>query len=268
MAEQESIARVEEPATVDSVVADLRALGVTPGDTVIAHTSLSALGWVVGGAQAVGQALQRAVTDRGTVVVPTHTAQYTDPAEWENPPVPDDWIPVIRSSMPAFRPAVTPVRDVGVVPETFRTFPGVARSRHPVYSFAAWGAHGEAVVEDHAFDDGLGEGSPLARVYDRGGAVLLLGVDHHVNTSLHLAEYRADIDLPTERNVAPVLVDDERTMVEMENLAIDSDDFAALGEAFEDEHEVTKGSVGAATATLVDQRAIVDFAVEWLEANR
>ena len=58
-------------------------------------------------------------------------------------------------------------------------------------SFAAWGKHAEFVTDGHSLDNGLGETSPLARVYDLDGYVLLLGVDYDSNTSFHLAEYRA-----------------------------------------------------------------------------
>jgi len=208
MSEADAVAAVDEPVTVDSLTEDLRALGVRPGETLLVHSSLRALGWVAGGAQAVVDALRRAVGEAGTVVVPTFTGQYGDPAEWSNPPVPDDWVPWIRASMPAYRPAVTPSRGVGVVPECLRTYPDAVRSRHPVVSFAALGD--AAVVADHGYDDPLGEGSPLAAIYERDGRVLRLGTGHAANTSLHLAEHRAGVGADRVTNVAPVVVDGER----------------------------------------------------------
>ena len=183
-------------------------------------------------------------------------------------PVPDDWVPAMPERLPPFRPAVTPTREMGDVAECLRNYPDAVRSRHPEYSFAAVGADAEAVVADHPYDRGLGEGSPLAAVYDRGGSVLLLGVGHAVDTSLHLAEHRADIDARRVRHRAPVRRDDGREMVHYEDIALSTDDFPAVGAAFEREVGARKGPVGAATATLLDQPALVDFAVEWFEANR
>jgi len=266
--ERAAIERVDEPNTVASLTADLRDLGVEPGDAVLVHSSLSALGWTAGGPQAVVDALRAAVTESGTLVLPTHTGQYTDPADWSSPPVPESWVGTIRESMPPFRPAVTPTRGVGAVPECFRTYPDVVRSDHPTVSFAAWGAMADEVVADHPFDDGLGDGSPLARLYERDADVLLLGVDHDVNTSFHLAEYRADVPAERVARSAPVVRDGRRVRVEYEELEKSADDFEDLGADFEREVGPTTGQVGAATARLASQRALVDFAVDWLGANR
>ncbi|XVH31298.1 aminoglycoside N(3)-acetyltransferase [Haloferacaceae archaeon DSL9] len=269
MSERDAIERVDDPVTAASIAADLRDLGIEPGETVLVHTSLSALGWVCGGAQAVVDALRTVVTDAGTLVVPTHTGQYTNPEHWSNPPVPDAWVPQIRESMPPFRPAVTPTRGMGAIPECFRIHPDVVRSGHPVVSFAAWGADAEAIVGDHGFDDGLGERSPLARIYDRDGAVLLLGVGHDRNTSLHLAEYRASIPTKRVTNAAPILDEDGRGVrVEFDDIDTETADFPDVGAAFERRVGLAAGAVGAATAKRMDQRALVDFAIEWFEANR
>jgi len=70
------------PWTVESLSSDLRALGVRPGDLVLAHSSASNLGFVVGGAQAIVQALLDVIGPDGTLVVPAHTPDNCDPASW------------------------------------------------------------------------------------------------------------------------------------------------------------------------------------------
>ncbi|USZ68984.1 AAC(3) family N-acetyltransferase [Halorussus salilacus] len=210
MSERNVIERGDGPISAGRIADDCSQLGVEPGDTLLVHSSLSALGWVAGGAAAVVDALMETVTDAGTLVMPTHTGHYSDPDRWEDPPVPDDWTADVRATIPPFRPEVTPTRGMGAIPECFRTYPGVVRSRHPTTSFAAWGADAGFVVGDHAYDDGLGERSPLARVYDLDGSVLLLGVGHDTNTSLHLAEHRADFEKTVVTQGAPVLASDRR----------------------------------------------------------
>ena len=268
---QERIERSDEPVTPERIASDLADLGVESGDTLLVHSSLSSLGWVTAGQPAVVDALMEAVTSEGTIVMPTHSPQYGDPSRWENPPVPDDWEDVIRTERPAYRPEVTPTWDVGAIPECFRTYPEVRRSRHPVYSFAAWGKDAESVVGDHSYDHGMGEESPLAEVYDRDGTILMLGTDHDTNTSLHLAEHRADREQGVSTQSTPVVNDDgEREMITFEQLEYDADDFAEVGRDFEDDHPdaVTRGQVGEADAKLLPQREVVDYGAEWFEENR
>jgi aminoglycoside 3-N-acetyltransferase len=270
VSERQTIDAVDEPNTVTSLAEQLRDLGIARSEAVIVHTSLSALGWVCGGAQAVVEAL-RATTGHDqdcTLVMPTFTGQYSDPAGWSNPAVPEAWHEVIREERPAYHPEVTPTRGVGVVPDCFRNYPEVVRSRHPQLSFAARGPAADAIVGGHAFDYALGNTSPLGRLYGRDADVLLLGVEHEANSSLHLAEYRADVTgEPVERS-APVRRDGEREEVAYEDIPLDESDFAELGEDFEREVDVTAGQVGAARAVLCSQPALVDYAVDWFERNR
>ena len=112
--EADLIARSERgPVTVEMLVADLTALGVEPGMALLLHSSLSSLGWVCGGPQAVIVALETVLGPAGTLVVPTHSGANSDPAAWVAPPVPEAWWPVIRSSMPAYDPHLTPTRGMG-----------------------------------------------------------------------------------------------------------------------------------------------------------
>lgn len=259
-----------EPVTVDSMTSDLRTLGVAAGQTILVHSSLSSLGWVCGGAPAVVDALQRVVGEEGTVVMSTHSPGNRDPTNMGNPPVPDSWYDTIREQMPPYRPAVTPTQGMGAIAECFRSYPDVRRSAHPQHSFAAWGDNARFVTEDHPYDYSLGEESPLARVYDLDGKVLFLGTPHATNTSFHLAEYRADLDLNIETCASAVLVNEEREWVEWEDIDFTDEDFPVCGTAFERERPAAfvKGSVGTSEAKLFGQRPLVDFAVEWFESNR
>lgn len=81
MGEKELIDRTPEPRTRRSLVAELRPLGLGPGTVVVVHSSLSSLGWVCGGSVAVVQALMAALTESGTLVMPTHSADYSDPGK-------------------------------------------------------------------------------------------------------------------------------------------------------------------------------------------
>ena len=272
MPEGQVVDKTEALATVESLRADFKALGIENGMVLIVHSSLSALGWVCGGAVAVIIALQEVLGETGTLVMPAHSTDLSDPSQWENPPVPESWWQTIRETMPAYDPDLTPTRSMGKIAETFRKQKVVLRSSHPQSSFCARGPQAASIINNHALAYGFGERSPLARIYDLHGSVLLLGVDHSSNTSIHLAEYRADF--PSKRVVqegAPISQADSRVWTTFEDIDVDDSDFDRLGEDFLRSNAgkvVQRGKVGSADCQLMPQRAVINFAVDWLEKNR
>lgn len=267
MSEGKIVQRTSQPRTRTSLAEDLRRLGLTPGMVVLVHSSLSALGWVNGGPVAVIQALMDVLTPEGTLMLPAHSGDLSDPAEWNSPPVPAEWHQIIRDTMPAYDPRFTPTRGLGRVAELFRTFPDVTRSGHPCVSFAAWGAQAQFLTENHRLNWSLGEDSPLARLYDLDGRVLLLGTGHDNNTSIHLAQYRVNDAFPVIRQGAPMIRDGQRQWVEYQDLELETDGFEEIGNSFQSIGGIITGQVGSAEAQLMRQRALVDHAVEWFQIH-
>jgi aminoglycoside 3-N-acetyltransferase len=256
------------PVTRASLVADLAALGVRPGDTLLVHSSMRSLGWVCGGPVAVVLALRDALGPDGTLVVPAQTPENRDPSRWSNDQVPREWWPAIRANLPAFDPATSSCRAMGLIAETVRTWPGAVRSCHPQTSFAALGARAGELMSVHRLSSELGEQSPLAALESVAARILLLGVGYDRCTAFHLAEYRLP-DPPRQRNSCAVMTANGRRWINYPGTALDGSDFVALGSALEaEEGRVLTGRVGAARSRLLPVPEAVAFAAVWLTTRR
>lgn len=267
--EGEVVARSERPVTPDDVGDALRAVGVVVGDTVIVHSSLSSIGWVVGGAQGVVAGVLDALGPGGTIVMPAQTG-VSDPSTWSDPPVPEAWWPTIRATWPAFDPLVTPMRGMGAVVECFARLAGVVHSGHPAVGFVARGPNAAMLMHPHALEAGLGDDSPLGRLYDADARIVLIGVDHGNDTSLHLAEHRATWPSRSWRtDGAPMVVDGERRWVSYRTLNLDEEPFETLALAYEAAGgEQQRAPLGLTTVRSCAMRPLVDFAVGWLSTHR
>lgn len=175
----------------------LSAVGMCAGQTVMVHCSLSSLGYVCGGAQPVIEALLQTVGEAGTIMMPTQSWKNLDPESGVHWQEPQEWWQLIRDNWPAYDKRITPTNTMGAVAEMFRTWPGTFRSDHPARSVAANGQHAQFLTENHDLSNIFGDGSPIARLYDLDGYVLLVGVGYDKNTSLHLADARAQTPAST-----------------------------------------------------------------------
>lgn len=267
MKEKEIINRTQMPVTVSNMIRDMQVLGIRKEDNILVHSSLSSLGWVCGGAQAVVQALVKSVGDGGTLTMPAQSGDWSDPDEWENPPVPQEWINMIYNEMPAFDPLITPTRGMGRIAELFRTYPGTLRSQHPQVSFCSNGKYAEYVTSDHPLTPQFGEDSPLGKLYSIGAKVLLLGVGFDSCTSFHLAEARLE-SMPIKRMGTAMLKEGKRVWEWFTDFAYDADDFSRIGERFEAGGHVQHGKIGNATCSLFDLKEAVDFAKKYLQKHR
>ncbi|MFF7986647.1 aminoglycoside N(3)-acetyltransferase [Streptomyces sp. NPDC007901] len=261
------------PLGPDELVAQLRALGIGSGDTVLVHASLGAVGPVRGRARAVADSLLEVLGPDGTLVVYTQTPDNSDPSRWpvtRGYAVPARQWPRLRATLPAYDPERTPSFRVGVLPEEVRTRPGALRSGHPQSSFAALGPAAERIIAGHALDCHLGEESPLARLEELDARVLLLGVGYSVCTAFHLAEYRVPGQGTRRYGCAVADGSGRRRWHRYRDVDFDASDFAALGESYASlpERPVIRGRVGAADCLLFGLAPAVAYAAQWLREHR
>ncbi|WP_042350154.1 AAC(3) family N-acetyltransferase [Bacillus massiliogorillae] len=254
---------MKTPNTTHSLIKEFSDLGIKKGMSIIVHSSLKSLGWVCGGPIAVVEALMEVVGEEGTIVMPTHSSDLSEPSYWDNPPVPEEWWETIRAEMPPFDPQTTPTLAMGKIVECFRTYEGVVRSYHPTCSFAAWGKHSHYITSEHSLAFSLCEESPLQKLYNLNASILLIGVGYDNNTSLHLAECFADSCYSCQQG-SPIIENNVRVWKEYEDFIYDVEPFNEIGSEFEKNYPVSIGKVGMAECRLIPQKPLVDFATKWL----
>ena len=254
-----------QPSTRDSLLSDLRNLGINQGDTVMVHISLSALGYVVDGKQSVLLASLDAVGDTGTLVMPAQTSSNSDPENWCMPPIPEPWWQTVRECIPVFDKHTTPT-DIGAVPELFRTYPGTLRSDHPRVSFTARGPLAGQLVSQHVLTPMFGHDTPLGQLYQLDAKILMLGTDYDTLTAMHLSEVDSGRSTVSE-DAAAMFVKGKREWRTFHDYDYGNEDFLAIGQAFEAHGPVTTGKVGMGTAKVVSYKAIVDFATDYMKQH-
>jgi aminoglycoside 3-N-acetyltransferase len=226
--------------TAGQLLKQLQTLGVRRGGVLLVHTSFRAVRPVEGGPLGLIRALRAALGPEGTLVMPTMTDGES-----------------------VFDPRSTPTADMGITAELFWRQPGVVRSTHPGGSFAAEGPHAEHICRPQPLSPPHGLDSPVGRVYELGGQVLLLGVGHSENTTVHLAESLARVPYSVSH---PCVVEVEgvaRTelIAETDHCC---DGFNRMDGWLRERGLQRTAPVGHATARLCDSRDVVAVAVEHL----
>ena len=221
----------------------LHDLGVSPGGILLVHSAFSRVRPVEGGPEGLIAALQSALGPDGTLVMPSMSDDDDQP----------------------FDPATTPCRGLGVVPDTFWRLPGVLRSSNP-HAFAAQGPAAAAITAPHPLDFPHGPDSPVGRVHDLGGLILLLGVGHDANTTVHLAEALAGVRYRRPQHVTVLRVG---RVARLPYLEIDHccQNFALVDDWLDAAGLQQRGIVGRAEARLMRSRALVDIVTPRLRLN-
>lgn len=223
------------------LASQLRTLGVREGAALLVHMSYRAVRPVAGGPTGVIEALRTAIGPEGTLVMPS----------WGD----DDDTP--------FDPAATPVSaSLGVTADTFWRLPQVRRSAHS-FAFAAAGPQAVSVTADPLPLPPHRRESPVGRVHELNGQILLLGVGHEEDTTVHLAEVLAEVPYGVRKHCTvlqhgrPVRID----YVENDHCCAR---FAQVDDWLRTRHVQREGQVGQAHARLAESRDVVAVVREHL----
>ena len=218
-------------------------LGIQPGGVLLVHTAFSRVGPVDGGPLGLIAALHDALGPQGTLVMPSMSDDDDQP----------------------FDSTRTSCAGMGVVASAFWKQPGVLRSNSP-HAFAAAGPRAVEIIADHPVEVPHGLNSPVGRVYELDGQVLLAGVGHDANTTIHLAESIAAVRYRRSKH-ATVWRDGQTVRVEYGEIDHCCENFSLMDHWLDHVHRQQRGIVGHAEARLMRSRDVVETAVEHLRTN-
>jgi aminoglycoside N3'-acetyltransferase len=235
----------ERPELSRAQVAEqLRALGVRQGGVLIVHTSFRAVRPVEGGPLGLIAALRDALGPEGTLVMNSGTGEDDKP----------------------FDPRTSPTADhLGILPHLFWRQPGVLRSNH-FDGFAAIGPRAAEIVSAPLTLPPSSPGSPISVVHELDGQVLLLGVGHDGDTTLHLAEVMAGVPYRVPRHYT-VIENGRPVRIEYGENDHCCQGFAQMDAWLRAEGLQAEGPVGYAHARLARARDLVRIAVERLKRD-
>jgi aminoglycoside 3-N-acetyltransferase len=248
---------------------DFRALGVVPGDVVMVHASVRAVGEVAGGPDEIHLALKDALTADGTMLMYAACPRYMD--EVGRGHLSRETEAELLEKLPPFD-AITArsSRENGALVELFRTYPGSSVNQH-VTRFVAWGKEAAYLFSRQPWDFAFGRDSALERLVVADGKILLLGSDHDTVTFLHHVEHIADF--PGKRIArfkVPLLENGVRIWRDMAEFNSGGDGvhanwpdrfFAKIVDSFLASTGNGGGRVGDAQCYLFRARGLLDFAL-------
>jgi aminoglycoside 3-N-acetyltransferase len=252
------------------LVDQLKMLGLKSGDLIMLHASMRAIGQILGGPDQVHQAIMECIQPAGTLMMYLGTegeqvyyalarGDFSAREETE-----------ILAYCPIFdRYSARARRSHGILAEFFRTWPGTMCSDNPGARMAAMGAKADWLVANHPLNYGYGPGSPLAKLYENNGKILLLGSDLDQVTILHYAEHIAPIkNKRLSHFKAPFLKDGQRVWCEVEEFDTSTGIrqwpdrfFATILEKYIQENDIKSAKIGNALSYLISAKSLVDFAI-------
>ncbi|WP_074407888.1 MULTISPECIES: aminoglycoside N(3)-acetyltransferase [Aquimarina] len=253
-----------QPISKSELIKDFRAMGVKAGMNLMLHSSLSKIGWVIGGAQTVVSALIDIIGKEGTIVMPAATPFCLHPNDWDEAKIRENWIPKIVEHLPVFDLNTTPT-TMGAIPETFRNWPKTLRSDHPISSVSAWGKLSSEITKSHTLEISEGENTPYEKVYDLNFEILLLGVGFNRCTMLHFAESKSK-NRRTTTSRYPIFRNTKRVWVEVEDMGNDNGTyFPKIGASYLKDRKASMGKIGMADSMLFSARTLVDYGTSYFD---
>ncbi|MCW3101027.1 MAG: Aminoglycoside N3-acetyltransferase [Chthonomonadaceae bacterium] len=245
---------------------DLTDIGLSSGSAVLVHASVEAIGPIEGGAETLVAAIRQVLGAEGTLLVPTFAFDPTTPFDYTLPRSAESAGETpLNQPGPAGRiGAASPWYGTSGFADAVQSQPDAVRSEHPAFAFAAIGREAEALTSHVPFHYPLGSDGPLARLHQRNGWILLIGVGHTVNMSLHLAEIWANVPYVHRSTLLKMPTGEETMMLGSPHCR---NGFARIEPLLRQSRILRRGYIGNAESQLMRQQQTVSMAVAMLQGS-
>ena len=244
----------------------IKNIGLSSGSAVIVHASMEAIGPIEGGPDTLVAAFREALGAAGTLLVPCFGRNSQDLPVGHSPDISDADKSVSLNDESESDPTDSAIlgSGTGSFADAVLRQPDVQVSDHPLFSFAALGAEAEAMTSHAPFHYPLGSEGPLARVHQRNGWILLVGVDHTANASLNLAEIWANVPY-VHRSVRTAAAGGVK--LTMQGNPECTAGFVKIEPLLRQSRILSRGPIGSAESRLMRQQQTVSMAVAMLEGS-
>lgn len=263
----EVVNKTKRPITKEDIVKGLKKLGLTSDSKIEVHTKLSSFGYIINKEYDIIDALMDVIKD-GVIIMPAHTSENSDPTYWENPPVPKEWIDLIKKNKRPFDQNIYIPERVGKTPIAFLRYPDVERTNHPIDSLAVYNQTSDPTWVYHSLhqDEDI---HPLYKLAQEKGKILFLGTDFQTCTSIHLTEKYAET-VTKKQDTLKLIKNGQIVQASYSFYEFDDDDidhFDEIAKRYIAEYEGTpyykQVKIGLATCTLIDAESLYDIAYEF-----
>lgn len=243
----------------------LETLGIQKGMVLLIHADTRRLGYLIGGEQVLIEALMDIVGYEGTIIMPTFTPQMADPSCQKKHISRAYWQEVRDHAMP-FDKKLTPPKNCDPLVHQFLRNEGVVRSYHPLYSFAAWGKYAKLICDKHPLHFGLSKESPLGKIAEFNGYVVMLGCEYEECCLFQLARYQGE--LPIRIISAPIENNHKTVWKDMLELDYNTKNFSEIGEVMEERSIVKTSYIGNGRCRFFSAREAVTLATAYFNIHK
>ena len=222
-------------------------LGIAPGDVVLMHSSMKALGTDLTPEDFLRE-LMAALTERGTLLLPALTYE------------------TVTLEHPYFS-ANESEPCVGVLPLTFMKMDGVKRSLHPTHSVCAWGAKAGLLTRDHILDNTpVGSHSPFMLLPEYDGKFLFIGDILHSCTFIHGIEEMVNAPYTMNKDMTLYTLKDSAGNMQTKNY--NTHDFKGVIQEYTrirdilEYPDIRTGTIAFAPCTLIEAKKLKTAVIE------